>query len=65
MKDVYQVCSSYDRANVGGYLQLILRTRDAIAAEFRAEHGCATVKDGRDQANVFPYFIGVLTRWPP
>jgi hypothetical protein len=60
VKDVYQFCSSYDRTKVGGYLQFILRTRDAIAAEFRTEHGCATVKDGSDQANVFPYFIGVF-----
>ena len=38
----------------------MLRTRDAIAAKFRAEHGCSAVKDGFEQANVFPYFIGVF-----
>ncbi len=28
--------------------------------KFRAEHRCSTVKDGVEQANVFPYFIGVF-----
>jgi hypothetical protein len=60
VKDVYQFCSSYDRKEVGLYLQFMLRTRDAIAAKFRAEHGCSAVKDGAEQANVFPYFIGVF-----
>ncbi|MFZ2155523.1 MAG: DUF2235 domain-containing protein [Bradyrhizobium sp.] len=60
VKDVYQFCSSYDRAKVGRYLQFMLRTRDAIATKFRAEHGCSTLKDGVDQANVFPYFVGVF-----
>jgi hypothetical protein len=45
---------------VGGYLQFMLRTRDAIAAEFRTTHGCVIVKDDGEQANVFPYFIGVF-----
>ena len=60
VKDVYQFCSSYDRTKVGDYLQFMLRTRDAIAAKFRAEHGCSAVKDGVEQANMFPYFIGVF-----
>jgi hypothetical protein len=60
VKDVYQFCSSYDRAKVGDYLQFMLQTRDAIATKFRAEHGCSAVKDGIEQANVFPYFIGVF-----
>jgi type VI secretion system (T6SS) phospholipase Tle1-like effector len=60
VKDVYQFCSSYDRKKVGSYLQFMLRTRDAIAAKFRAEHGCSAGKDGTEQANVFPYFIGVF-----
>lgn len=60
VKDVYQFCSSYDRKKVGSYLLFMLRTRDAIAAKFRAEHGCSVVKDGTEQANVFPYFIGVF-----
>jgi hypothetical protein len=45
---------------VGDYLRFMLHTRDAIAAKFRAEHGCSAVKDGTEQANVFPYFIGVF-----
>jgi hypothetical protein len=60
VKDVYQFCSSYNRAKAGGYLQFMLRTRDAIAAKFRAEHGCSAVTGGIEQANVFPYFIGVF-----
>ena len=60
VKDVYQFCSSYDRKKVGSYLLFMLRTRDAIATKFRAEHGCSTVKEGTEQANVFPYFIGVF-----
>jgi Uncharacterized alpha/beta hydrolase domain (DUF2235) len=60
VKDVYQFCSSYDRTSIGTSRQFMLCTRDAIAAKFRAEHGCSTVKDGTEQANVFPYFIGVF-----
>ena len=60
VKDVYQFCSSYDRAKVGDYLRFMLQTRDAIAVKFRAEHGCSAIKDGVEQANVFPYFIGVF-----
>jgi hypothetical protein len=60
VKDVYQFCSSYDRAKIGAYRQFMMRTRDAIAAQFRTEHGSSAFKDGVDQANVFPYFIGVF-----
>jgi hypothetical protein len=60
VKNVYQFCSSYNRKEVGSYLQFMLRTRDAIAAKFRAEYGCSSVKEGAEQANVFPYFIGVF-----
>jgi len=60
VKDVYQFCSSYDRAKVGTYLRFMMRTRDAIATKFRTDHGCSAVKDGVEQANVFPYFIGVF-----
>ena len=60
VKDVYQFCSSYDRKTAGPYRSFLLRTRDAIAARFRAEHGCSAVKDGLEQANVFPYFIGAF-----
>jgi hypothetical protein len=38
----------------------MLHTHDAIAAKFRAEHGCSVVKDGVEQTNVFPYFIGAF-----
>ena len=60
VKDVYQFCSSYDRAKIGPYLAFMMRTRDAIAAKFRSEHGSSVIKDGVEQANVFPYFIGVF-----
>jgi hypothetical protein len=60
VKDVYQFCSSYDRRTAGRYRRFLLRTRDAIAAKFRAEHGCSTVGNGVEQANVFPYFIGAF-----
>jgi hypothetical protein len=60
VKNVYQFCSSYDRNKVGAYLGFMLQTRDAIAAKFRAEHGSSVVKEGVEQANVFPYFIGVF-----
>lgn len=60
VKDVYQFCSSYNRATAGSYHRFLLRTRDAIAAKFRSEYGCANVKDGVEQANVFPYFIGAF-----
>jgi hypothetical protein len=60
VKDVYQFCSSYDRKTAGPYRSFLLRTRDAIAAGFRAEHGCSAVKNGVEQANVFPYFIGAF-----
>ncbi len=60
VKDVYQFCSSYDRAKVGAYLGFMLRTRDAIATKFRAEHGCSVIKEDVEQANVLPYFIGVF-----
>jgi T6SS, Phospholipase effector Tle1-like, catalytic domain len=60
VKDVYQFCSSYERAKIGSYLTFMMRTRDAIAAKFRSEHGSSVIKDGAEQANVFPYFIGVF-----
>ena len=60
VKDVYQFCSSYDRAKIGRYLTFMMQTRDAIAAKFRADHGCSATKDGIEQANVFPYFIGAF-----
>jgi hypothetical protein len=60
VKDVYQFCSSYDRTEIGPYLTFMMQTRDAIAAKFRSEHGCSATKDGFEQANVFPYFIGVF-----
>jgi hypothetical protein len=60
VKDVYQFCSSYNRKTAGPYQSFLLRTRDAIAANFRTEHGCSVVKDGIEQANTFPYFIGAF-----
>ncbi|SHN73546.1 DUF2235 domain-containing protein [Bradyrhizobium erythrophlei] len=60
VKDVYQFCSSYDRSKIGRYLTFMMQTRDAIAAKFRSDHGCSATKDGVEQANVFPYFIGVF-----
>jgi hypothetical protein len=60
VKDVYQFCSSYDRSKIGSYLTFMMRTRDAIAAKFRSDHGCSATKEGVEQANVFPYFIGVF-----
>jgi uncharacterized protein (DUF2235 family) len=60
VKNVYQYCSSYRHPKEGTYQSFLLRTRDAIAAQFRTEHGCSVDKDGVEQANVFPYFIGAF-----
>jgi hypothetical protein len=60
VKDVYQFCSSYNRTTASPHQSFLLRTRDAIAAQFRTDHGCAAIKDGVAQANVFPYFIGAF-----
>jgi hypothetical protein len=60
VKNVYQFCSSYNRTTAGPYQRFLLRTRDAIAARFRTEYGCLAFKDGMEQANVFPYFIGAF-----
>jgi hypothetical protein len=60
VKDVYQFCSSYDRAKIGRYLTFMMDTRDAIALKFRSDHGCSATKDGVEQANTFPYFIGAF-----
>jgi hypothetical protein len=60
VKDVYQFCSSYDRAKVGPYKRFMMDTRAAIARKFRSEHGSSTVTAGDEKANVFPYYIGVF-----
>jgi hypothetical protein len=60
VKDVYQFCSSYDRSKIGRYLTFMMETRGAIATKFRSDHGCSATKEGVEQANVFPYFIGVF-----
>jgi hypothetical protein len=60
VKDVYQFCSSYNRATVGPYKQFLLDTRGAIAKKFRSEHGSAAGVGNEEKANVFPYFIGVF-----
>ncbi|WP_375783544.1 DUF2235 domain-containing protein [Bradyrhizobium sp. Pha-3] len=59
VKSVYQFCPSYER-KILGYRQFLLKTRDAIAAQFRQQHGCSVTVEGRERANVFPYFIGVF-----
>jgi hypothetical protein len=59
VKDIYQFCPSYSR-KIEGYRQFLLRTRDAIAARFREEHGSSVIVDGVERANVFPHFIGVF-----
>jgi hypothetical protein len=60
VKDVYQFCSSYNRATAGPYHRFLLETRDTIASKFRSEQGCSDIKNGAEQANVFPYFIGAF-----
>lgn len=60
VKDVYQFCPSYNRKEVGSYRQFLMRTRDAIAAQFREDHGSSKTSDAIEQANVVPYFIGVF-----
>jgi Uncharacterized alpha/beta hydrolase domain (DUF2235) len=60
VKDVYQFCSSYNRATVGPRQQFLLDTRDAIARKFQSEHGSSTSVGNEEKANVFPYFIGVF-----
>jgi len=60
VKQVYQFCSSYSPTTTGPYHRFLLRTRDAIAAKFRSEHGCSHTKGGTEQANVYPYFIGAF-----
>jgi Uncharacterized alpha/beta hydrolase domain (DUF2235) len=60
VKDVYQFCSSYNRREVGPYRQFMMETRDAIAAQFRTKYGCSVTVNGVEQANVYPYFIGVF-----
>ena len=60
VKDVYQFCSSYDDSKVGKYLRFMTATRRAIAAKFRADHGCSVGAADGEKANVFPYFIGVF-----
>ncbi|MCC8937925.1 DUF2235 domain-containing protein [Bradyrhizobium sp. Arg62] len=60
VKDVYQFCPSYNRKDAKGYWQFLLETRDAIAADFRRQHGSSQTADGIERANVVPYFIGVF-----
>lgn len=60
VKDVYQFCPSYNRKDTRGYRQFLLETRDAIAAKFRREHGSSHTIGELEEANVFPYFIGVF-----
>src|ERR1700684_972513 len=60
VKDVYQFCSSYNRATAIAREQFLLDTRDAIAKKFRGDHGCSIGADDQEKANVFPYFIGAF-----
>jgi hypothetical protein len=60
VKDVYQFCPSYKRKEVHGYQQFLIETLDAIAAQFRQQYGSSVLVNGLEQANVFPYFIGVI-----
>ncbi|MCK1266770.1 DUF2235 domain-containing protein [Bradyrhizobium sp. 49] len=60
VKNVYQFCPSYSRKDTIGYRKFLLETRDAIAAQFRREHGSSQTVGEVEQANVFPYFIGVF-----
>jgi Uncharacterized alpha/beta hydrolase domain (DUF2235) len=60
VKDVYQFFSSYNRKDIGASRKFMMDTRDAIAAKFRAEHGSSLTADGVEQANEYPYFIGVF-----
>ena len=60
VKDVYQFCPSYKRKDVGDYRRFLMETRDAIAAQFRQQHGSSATVNGVEQANAFPYFIGVF-----
>ena len=60
VKAVYQFCPSYDRSKIGPYGTFLMDTRAAIAAKFRAEHGCSNNSPTSERANVFPYCIGVF-----
>ncbi|MBP1299842.1 DUF2235 domain-containing protein [Bradyrhizobium elkanii] len=60
VKNVYQFCPSYSRKDTKSHRQFLLETRDAIAAKFRKEHGSSQTAGRTEQANVFPYFIGVF-----
>ena len=60
VKDVYQFCSSYDRKEIGAYRQFMMDTRDAIATQFRAQHGSSLTVNSAERSNVYPYFIGVF-----
>jgi type VI secretion system (T6SS) phospholipase Tle1-like effector len=60
VKDVYQFCSSYDKAKVGKYKLFMMETREAIAKKFRNEHGSSVGAGDEEKANIFPHFIGVF-----
>lgn len=60
VKDVYQFCPSYNRKDTRGYRQFLLETRDAIAGQFRKQHGSTKVENDVERPNVVPYFIGVF-----
>jgi hypothetical protein len=53
VKDVYQFCSSYERSKIGSYLTFMMQTRDAIAAQFRSEHGSSAIKTESNRPTSF------------
>ena len=60
VKDVYQFCPSYTQTKRHRYRQFLLDTRGAIARQFREQYGSSSTVSGIEQANAFPYFIGVF-----
>jgi len=60
VKNVYQFCPSYRRAESHPYYDFLLKTRDDIARKYRNLHGSSMIVEGIEQPNVLPYFIGVF-----
>ncbi|HTE76286.1 MAG TPA: DUF2235 domain-containing protein [Xanthobacteraceae bacterium] len=58
VKHVYQFTSSRPRQSATAWETFLLETRDLIALRFRQEHG--SIATNSVDANVFPYFVGVL-----
>lgn len=60
VKRVYQFCPSYNRRKISAREQFLLDTRNAMAAQFRTQHGCSVTEEGTERANAYPYFIGAF-----